>query len=132
MVFLGLQGDQGDSQTLTRAALSVNREWEIWNPSFSFAYPSLTTSECGDVGIALAWGGDTTFASSAVGIANAKTGILSNTVWYTSLSTQCSTRWGDFLTVKPAPPDEHRFGAFVYSVAKLPTDFVRQYVLFGR
>lgn len=111
-------------------SLSVNRQWEIWNPDFSFAYPALTTNECGDVGIALGFGGGKPFATSAVGIADARTGILANTVWYASSSTQCNTRWGDFLTVRIASPDGSSFASFIYSV--INSDFVRQYVLFGR
>jgi hypothetical protein len=110
--------------------LSVNRQWEIWNPGYSYAYPYLTTNECGVVGISLGWGGDSTFASSAVGIADAQTGIPGRTLYSTSVSNGCASRWGDYVTVRPAPPDEHRFGAFVYSL--INSSVFRQYVAFGR
>jgi hypothetical protein len=79
--------------------LHLIKQWQIWNPDFAFGYPSLYTNECGDVGIAVAFGGGKFNPSSAVGVADSN-GVLTHTVYYPELSDVCEDRFGDYLTVR--------------------------------
>jgi len=79
--------------------LTLIKQWQIWNPDFVFGYPALYTNTCGDVGVAVAFGGGTFNPSSAVGVANSD-GVLTQTVYYPELSNVCEGRFGDYLTVR--------------------------------
>jgi hypothetical protein len=79
--------------------LSLIKQWQIWNPNFAFAYPALWTNQCGDVGVAVAFGSGPYNSSSAVGIATSD-GILTQTVYYAKLSDACTGRFGDYFTVR--------------------------------
>jgi len=79
--------------------LDLIKQWQIWNPDFVFGYPALYTNTCGDVGIAVAFGGGKFNPSSAVGIADSN-GVLTQTVYYPELSDVCADRFGDYLTVR--------------------------------
>ncbi len=106
-------------------------QFPIWNGSYAFAYPSLATNARGEVGIALGWGGDTTYPSAAVGI------LGDFVVWYPEASTQATIRWGDYVTARQASPQTGLFAGFGYAILKDSTTtagyrFDPWYVLFGR
>jgi hypothetical protein len=42
-------------------------EYHIWNTPYAFAYPSLATAPNGDIGVSVAFGGPSDFASTTVG-----------------------------------------------------------------
>jgi hypothetical protein len=117
------------------------KQWQIWNSDYAFAYPSLATNAAGEVGIALAWGGNKKyFASFAVGI------LGDFVVWYSEASDATdatnsgagsNTRWGDYLTCRRAHPDGNLYGGFGYAALKnappaAGTRFNPRYILFGR
>jgi hypothetical protein len=106
-------------------------QFAIWNNDYAFAYPALATNDNGDVGIALAWGGRTFDANSAVGI------LGDFVVWYRESSTFSNSRWGDFVTARQASPNTSLFAGFGYAILKDTTvsagyRFDPFYVLFGR
>lgn len=73
----------------------------IWNPGFAFAYPYLNTSQAGDLGISLAWGGNgVDWTNSAVWDLTRSPFLVWNV---TSSNTSCGCgRWGDYLSIRPA------------------------------
>ncbi|WP_341319241.1 hypothetical protein WN982_30320 [Paraburkholderia sp. IMGN_8] len=106
-------------------------QFAIWNNDYAFAYPSLATNDRGEVGIALGWGGKTFYANSAVGI------LGDFVVWYPALSDISTTRWGDYVTVRQASPQNSLFAGFGYSILTDATTaagyrFDPFYILFGR
>lgn len=106
-------------------------QFPIWNNDYAFAYPALATNSQGEVGIALAWGGKTFDANSAVGI------LGDFVVWYPEASTFSTTRWGDFVTARQASPQTNLFAGFAYAIIKDSTKtagyyFDPYYLLFGR
>ena len=111
---------------------SLIEQMQIWNPDHAFAYPSLATNSENEVGITLGWGGGGTFnANSAVGI------MGDFVVWFRNDSTWTHTRWGDYVTVRRASPDERLFAGFGYVIYQDATAaagyrFDPYYVLFGR
>ena len=111
---------------------SVIEQMQIWNPDHAFGYPSLATNSENEVGITLGWGGGGSFdANSAVGI------MGDFVVWYRNGSTWTHTRWGDYVTVRRASPDERFFAGFGYVIYQDTTAtagyrFDPYYVLFGR
>ena len=111
-------------------ALTLVKQWQIWNPNFAFAYPAFYTNDCGDVGIAVAFGGGQYFPTGAVGIADGS-GVLGSTVWYPALSDFCDSRWGDYLTVRSAHPDGIDYAGFIYSQSSAEGRAGR-YIRFGR
>ncbi|HME25829.1 MAG TPA: hypothetical protein VKI44_31600 [Acetobacteraceae bacterium] len=106
-------------------------QFSIWNNDYAFAYPALATNDQGEVGIALAWGGKTFDANSAVGI------LGDFVVWYPEASTFSTTRWGDYVSVRQASPQTSLFAGFAYAILKDTTTtagfrFDPYYLLFGR
>ena len=104
---------------------------QIWNQDFAFAYPALYTNECGDVGVAVMFGGGSSNPSGAVGIANSD-GILTHTVYYPELGDVCENRYGDYLTVRSA--DGVTYQGFTYADQSLRGGLERnvRYVQFHR
>ena len=129
-------------------------EMQIWNADYAFAYPSLMTNSDGEVGISLGWGGGNKyFGSHAVGFWG------DYELWYQDGSQVTSerqeqdkdgnlvknadgtpkmySRWGDYVHVRRATPDNRYLGAFGYAVLSDPTAtpaerFEFLYVEFGR
>jgi hypothetical protein len=109
----------------------VTNQWQIWNPDFAFAYPSLATNSNQEVGISLGWGGNKNFANHAVGI------LGDFVVWYAELSDAAINRWGDYVTVRQASPSTCLYAADGYAVLNntppaTGTSFNPRYILFGR
>jgi hypothetical protein len=112
--------------------LSKIRQWQIWNPNFAFAFPNFYTSnECGDVGLAVVFGGGNSNPSSAVGVITSD-GVLTQTVYYPELSDTCEFRFGDYLSVRSE--NGVSYEGFVYAIQSTDSGVERnpRYVEFGR
>lgn len=108
------------------------RQWQIWNPDFAFAFPNFyTSSECGDVGVAVLFGGSSTNPSSAVGVITSD-GVLTQTVYYPELSNTCEFRLGDYLGVRSE--NGVAYEGFIYAIESSDGIVTRspRYVEFGR
>lgn len=114
--------------TITKA-----KQWQIWNPNFAFAFPNFYTStECGDVGLAVVFGGNTQNPSSALGVITQE-GVLTQTVYYPELSDTCELRIGDYLGVRS--DNGVGFEGFVYAIQSAGGGAVSRnsrFVAFGR
>jgi hypothetical protein len=116
---------------------------QIWNPSFAFALPSLSTNECnGEIGLSLAHGGGGTEYP------NHSVGFWGDFLVYDSTASDVTTGdFGDYVTIRQNhTPANHGafFDAFGYGLTKLstagtgsplPSNEVNvgvQYVIFGR
>jgi hypothetical protein len=99
--------------------LSVNQQVQIWNSSYTFAYPALATNVCtGEVGFSLEGGGDGNYENHLVG-------FWGDFVAYiTTESSVGSTRFGDYVTIRQAPATEQNpgnlFDAFGYGINTVP------------
>lgn len=105
-------------------------ELPIWNPSYVFAYPSLTVNGDNEVGIAAAWGG------AGVNYGNTAVGILGDFVlWITGTSDMSAQVrvmrgmelrtepvFGDYLTVRTHAPDNFLYSGFTYQVKRDPAN----------
>ena len=91
----------------------------------------MDTNTCGDVGIAVAFGGGSFNPTSAVGIADSN-GILTQTMYYPELSDVCQDRFGDYLTVRQGVGTG--FAGFVMAKksAKVGVDTHPRYLEFRR
>jgi hypothetical protein len=107
-------------------------QWQIWNDSYAFTYPSLATNSNLEVGISLGWGGNSFYGNNAVGI------LGDFVVWYPELSTiSNSSRYGDYFNVARSTPNSPLFDASGYAVLKNTPPATGQrfdpyYIQFGR
>ncbi|MCI0540237.1 MAG: hypothetical protein L0Z50_33960 [Verrucomicrobiales bacterium] len=104
-------------------------QFQVWNPSHAYAYPSLASNMREEVGMALAFGGGGMFeASSAVGIWS------DFVVWTPGFSTSSRDRFGDYVTVSQYSPRGDVFAASVYNRLNLGTGDQHNpiYIRFGR
>jgi hypothetical protein len=109
---------------------------QIWNPDYAFAYPALATNACtSEVGLSFEFGGGGNYENHVVG-------FWGDFVAYiTTGSNVGSTRFGDYVSIRQAPPTAENpgnlFTAFGYGRNSVPppgtgaTSDVH-YVLFGR
>jgi hypothetical protein len=106
---------------------------QVWNPDFAFAYPALSRNACSfEIGLSFEFGGGGNYQNHVVG-------FWGDFVAYiTTASNVGSTRFGDYVTIRQAPPTMqdpgNLFTAFGYgrnSVSGSTVSDVR-YVLFGR
>jgi hypothetical protein len=103
-----------DTQTLMFKSQRV-----IWNPGFAFGFANLNTSINGDLGVALAWGGNGDWVNFAIGDLTVSPFLVWNT---TSSNNACGCgRWGDYLAVRPAGQDRAGFVAAGYGTITNPT-----------
>ena len=115
---------------LDTGSWSVINQWQIWNPDIAFAYPCLATNRDEEVGISLGWGGNTDFGNFAVGM------LGDFIVWFSEASDAALTRWGDYVTCRPAGRPR-LFDGTGYSVLQnappaTGTRYNPRYTLFGR
>ncbi len=109
---------------------------QVWNNSYAFAYPAFAANACtGELGMSFEYGGNGNYENHVVG-------FWGDFVAYiTSNSTAGTDRFGDYVTIRQAPPTRadpgNLFTAFGWGVGKQAapktgkTTDVR-YVLFGR
>jgi hypothetical protein len=110
---------------------TTTNEIQIWNPDYAFAYPALSRNSRGEIGIILGWGGKKNDADAAMGI------LGDYVVWYRDGSNITTSRWGDFVTVRPAQRQRGKFAGFGYYTLADKADVTKcyynpYYVLFGR
>jgi hypothetical protein len=109
---------------------------QIWNNSYAFGYPALATNACtGEVGLSLEYGGNGNFENHVVGFWG------DFVVYITTGSNAGTCRFGDYVTIRQAPPTNDNpgnlFTAFGYGVNAVPppgsgTIPDVRYILFGR
>ncbi len=106
---------------------------QIWNNDHAFAYPALATNACtAEVGLSLEYGGNGKYENHAVGIWG------DFLVYRTTNSSLGTDRFGDYVTIRQAPPTDadpgNLFAAFGWGINN--TDGITQtdvrYVRFGR
>jgi hypothetical protein len=98
---------------------------QIWNPSYAFAYPSLTLNSDNAVGMSLEYGGGGNFENHVAGFWG------DFIVYITTASNAGVGRFGDYVTIRPNPSQPGRFDAFGYGVQTGSTTDTR-YIVFGR
>lgn len=109
---------------------------QIWDPNYAFAYPALATNACtSEVGLSFEFGGGGNYENHVVG-------FWGDFVAYIrSGSNVGSTRFGDYVSIRQAPPTAENpgnlFTAFGYGRNSVPapgtgTTSDVHYVLFGR
>lgn len=108
-----------DSQNFT-----LKQQMHIWNPSFAFAYPAFARNAANDIGVAIAVGGGDREAHTSVGF------MGDFQVWALSTSTSSISRYGDYVTVRKAHPNDKLFSAVGYGITI--GGFEPRYALFGR
>jgi hypothetical protein len=123
--------------TLDRANdFNKTQQVQVWNNSFAFAYPAFSSNACtGELGMSFEYGGNGKFQNHVVG-------FWGDFVAYiTSDSNAGTDRFGDYVTIRRAPPTTkdsgNLFTAFGFGVNKQAppstgkkTDV--RYVVFGR
>jgi hypothetical protein len=116
--------------------LSVQQQVQIWNPTYTFAYPALATNQCtGEIGLSLEGGGDGNYENHLVG-------FWGDFVAYiTTGSNVGDNRFGDYVTIRQQPGTNanpgNLFSAFGYGMDTVPPPGTGNqsdvhYVLFGR
>jgi hypothetical protein len=116
--------------------LSVQQQVQIWNPTYTFAYPALATNQCtGEIGFSLEGGGDGNYENHLVG-------FWGDFVAYiTTDSNVGDNRFGDYVTIRQQPGTDanpgNLFSAFGYGMNTVPPPGIGNqsdvhYVLFGR
>jgi hypothetical protein len=113
---------------------NVVQQVQIWNNSYAFAYPALSTSCDGEVAMSLEYGGPSDYENHVVGFWG------DFIVYITTGSNVGSTRYGDYTTIRQMPPTSDNpgnlFSAFGYGVNSIAppgtTAVDIHYVLFGR
>lgn len=109
---------------------------QIWNNSYAFAYPSLSTNACtGEVGLSFEFGGNGNYENHVVG-------FWGDFVAYITTGTDVgTTRFGDYVSIRRAPPTDadpgNLFSAFGYGLNQVPAPGIGintdvHHVLFGR
>jgi hypothetical protein len=123
--------------TLDRADdFNPSQQVQIWNNSYAFAYPALSTNFCtGEVGLSLEWGGGGNYENHVVGFWG------DFVVYRTTMSNVGTTRFGDYVTIRQEPLTAtnpgNLFNAYGYGLSSAPppgtgtlTDI--RHVVFGR
>jgi streptogramin lyase len=109
---------------------------QIWSSSLAFGYPALATNSCtGEIGLSFESGGGGNYENHVVGFWG------DFKVYVTTASDVGTTRFGDYVTIRQAPPTADNpgnlFDAFGYGVNSVPppdadTQADVHYVSFGR
>jgi hypothetical protein len=110
---------------LDARSYALKRQTQIWNSRFAFAYPALALNNRREVGLIVGVGGGDREAHASVGF------LGDRLVFPLSASDTSPTRYGDFLTVRTASPDESLFSAFGYGTTTAGGNDLH-YALFGR
>jgi len=107
----------------------VAQQVQIWNNDYAFGYPALTTNRCtGEVGLSLEYGGNGNYENHVVG-------FWGDFIVYITTNSDTGTgRFGDYVTLRQAPPTianpGNLFNAFGYGITGGKSDI--HSVLFGR
>jgi hypothetical protein len=105
---------------INTSSLTLTSQRVIWNPNYVFAYPNLNVNPIGQLGVALAWGGNGRWVNLAVGNLTVSPFLVWNT---TSSNANCGcSRWGDYLAIRPANTGDRRaFSVAGYGTNTSPT-----------
>ncbi len=98
---------------------NVIQQVQIWNNSFAFAYPALTTNSCtGEIGLSLEFGGNGNYENHVVGFWG------DFLLFLTTGSNVGTTRFGDYVTIRQEPATTanpgNLFSAFGYGLNSVP------------
>ena len=97
---------------------------QIWNANYAYGYPAFAVNSNNDIGMSLEFGGGGNYENHVVG-------FWGDYVLYITTSSKVgTTRFGDFVTIRPYTPDLRRFAAFGYGITKKGVD--TRYVVFSR
>jgi len=114
---------------LNASTFAFQEQVQIWNPDHAFQDAFLSTNSGGELGMSVAFGGGPFYGSHAVGVWG------DFVVYYPTLSTRSSTRWGDYNTSRRSGSNPREWVAGGYT---LTTDgsgsniTVPHYIRFGR
>jgi hypothetical protein len=97
---------------------------QIWNANYAYGYPAFVVNSNNDIGMSLEFGGGGNYENHVVGFWG------DYLVYITTSSDVGTTRFGDFVTIRPYTPDLKRFAAFGYGITKKGVD--TRYVVFSR
>jgi hypothetical protein len=116
-----------DDQTLDSVG-----EYHIWNTPYAFAYPALATDPSGNIGVSVAFGGPSNYASTTVGylgdfvvyyveasdvtLTFPKTNSSGQVIYNGNGTPVLATRYGDFFTVRNSGPSNADFSSQGYAV----------------
>jgi hypothetical protein len=106
---------------------TFKKQVQIWNSSYAFAYPALFTSNTGEIGLSLEYGGNGNFENHVVG-------FWGDFLVYITTSSSIGTgRFGDYVTIR-RDANPKFFDAFGYGLddvkGKGQSDV--HFVIFGR
>jgi len=129
---------QGRSQPYVKIARINDRtldsvgEYHIWNTAYAFAYPALATDPSGQIGVSVAFGGSSNYASTTVGylgdfvvyfvepsdvtLTFTQTDAAGNLITNSDGSPTLYTRFGDYFTVRNSGPSNTYFSSQGYAV----------------
>ncbi|TMH57174.1 MAG: hypothetical protein E6H53_13455 [Betaproteobacteria bacterium] len=122
--------------TLNAFSYELMQQVQIWSDNYAFAYPALSTNACtGEVGLSLEFGGNGHYENHAVGIWG------DYAIYGTTRSNLGTDRYGDYVTIRPAPPTAANpgnlfaafgfgYGATIPGITRPATEV--RYILFGR
>ena len=101
---------------------------QLWNSAYAFAYPAFTSSNDGEVAMAFEYGGPNDWEQFAVGFWG------DSTAWTLTSSNAGTTRYGDYVTIRPSSGPDHRYDAFGFGVNSDGRRTVNDthYAVFGR
>ncbi len=114
---------------LDASDFSFQEQVQIWNPDFAFQDAFLSTNSGGELGISIGFGGGPFHASHAVGVWG------DFVVYYPTLSTRSTTRWGDYNTSRQSSSNPRRWVAGGYTLTDDGAGSnitVPHYIRFGR
>lgn len=114
---------------LDAATLALVEQVQVWNPDHAFAYPALASNSRGELGMAVGFGGGGRLEGGA-GV-----GLWGDfVIWTPGFSSSSIDRFGDYLGIRRAHPDDRLLAAAIYSRLDLGNgeQFNPTYVLFGR
>lgn len=85
---------------------SVVSQRQLWNSDVAIAFPAMAVNTQGEIGMALAFGGGSSYSNFAVGI------LGEPTFFYPALADASVGRFGDYFAVRRHPPVEGLYAAF--------------------
>ncbi len=114
---------------LNASTFAFQEQVQIWNPDHAFQDAFLSTNSGGELGMSVAFGGGPYHGSHAVGVWG------DFVVYYPTLSTRSSTRWGDYNTSRQSGSNPKQWVAGGYTLTKDGSGnniAVPHYIRFGR
>jgi hypothetical protein len=104
---------------------TLTNQMQIWNPDFAFAYPYFEMNAEGELGMIVAFGGDTFNASSGVGVWG------DFVIYYPRLSSVSKTNYGHYHTVRRSGSNQMEWASSGYTY-EADGSVLPYYVRFGR